>query len=78
LERNSTGLLPSTLASISQPLLSANPHSSQIDSSATPLPSLVDDFGNYWLSPEAKKLFAPKKNETVLEEINNQLSILKK
>jgi hypothetical protein len=38
----------------------------------------VDDFGDYWLSLEAKKLFAPKENEMVLEEINNQLSISKK
>jgi hypothetical protein len=78
LERNSTGLLPSSSASIPEPSLSATPHPSQVDGLATPLPSLVDDFGNYWLSPEAKKLFAPKENETMLEGIDNQLSILKK
>jgi hypothetical protein len=56
----------------------ATPHPSQLDGSATPLPSLADDFGNYWLSPEVKKLFAPKENKMVLEGIDNQSSNLKK
>jgi hypothetical protein len=34
--------------------------------------------GIYWLSPEAKKLFAPKSNESVLEGIDAQIQILKK
>ncbi len=45
---------------------------------ATPQPSLVDDIDIYWHSLEARRLFAPTGEETVLEAIDNQISTLEK
>ncbi len=41
-----------------------------------PIPS--SGSGIYWLSLEAKKIFSPKSNESVLEGIDAQIRILKK
>ena len=67
-DHSSCSKLSSSLAISPLPQLSST--------ESPPIPS--SNSGIYWLSPEAKKLFAPKSNESVLEGIDAQIRILKK
>ena len=78
LEQSSSDLLPSSSAIEMQPPVFNAGTTPQPSLKATPQPSLVDDVGIYWHSPEARKLFAPTGQETVLEAIDNQINALKK
>jgi hypothetical protein len=78
LEQSSSDLLPSSSAMEIRPPVVNTGTTPQPSLKVTPQPSLVDDVGIYWHSPEARKLFAPTGEETVLEAINNQINTLKK
>ena len=78
MEQSSSDLLLSSLAINIQPPVINTGTTPQPSLKATPQPSLVDDVGIYWHSPEARKLFAPTEQETVLEAIDNQINALKK
>jgi hypothetical protein len=78
LEQSSLDLLPSSSAINMQPPVINTSTTPQPSLKAIPQPSLVDDVGIYWHSPEVRKLFASTEQEAVLEAINNQINTLKK